>query len=132
MPNDNSSSGEATRPGSTGRPDGADTLHTSSKASIASRAPISPVTGLVESDESTSDEGIDRGATGVGVFAAGAGAALRETSFPGATGATNGAAVGRWAVTGRMSGRLGADAAEGPANGRAPRRAKGVVVSSFF
>jgi hypothetical protein len=40
--------------------------------------------------------GMDGGAMGVGVFGAtGVGAGLRKTSFPGATGATNGAAVGR-------------------------------------
>jgi len=39
--------------------------------------------------------GINGSAIGVGVFGARAGAVLRRTSFPGTTGATNGAAVGR-------------------------------------
>jgi hypothetical protein len=90
-------------------------------------------TGLADSEGgSISVDGIDGGGTGVGTFAASAGAALRNMSFPGTTGATNGAAVGRWAVAGRMNGRLGAEELGDPPNGRAPRRAKGGLLSSFF
>jgi hypothetical protein len=133
LPNANSSTGGATAADSMGALGGSDTAQTASNASTASRASISLGTGLADTKAgSISVDGIDGGATGVGTFAAGAVAPLRKMSFPGATGATNGAAVGRWAIAGRMNGRLGAEEPAGPPNGRAPRRAKGVVLSSFF